>query len=130
MTLIEAVISMALLAVVIGGSYMVVTQSSSMIRQSRDHYVAINIARARFERMRNFPFDQLITLASTSTVDDSGLPCVTGLFQCVTTVETNYTSNPGLTKVTVRTDIRRSASRPFTNECESVACLFTEYLTR
>lgn len=128
-TLTEAVISMVLLAMVITGSYAVVTQSSAMILAARNHYVAINIARARFERIRNFAYDQLTTLAETNlVVDDSGNASPNGFFRRTTTIQTNY--QPGLTKIEVRTDIRDTRTLLFMSENESVACLFTEYLTR
>jgi hypothetical protein len=85
--------------------------------------------------MRNFPYSQLITLAGTNVVDDSGNPNLTGLYKRVTQINTNYNNNPGLTKITVNTyiaDSNTNSAHRFWNTqlAESVSCLFTEYLTR
>lgn len=128
-TLVEAVISAAILVIVIAGSYSVLTLSSKMIRSSRDHYIAINISRARMERVRNFRYNQLSTLAETNAlIDDKGNPDTSGYYRRSTLIQTNYA--PGLTKVEVRTDIRDLRTLTFSGENESVACLFTEYLTQ
>jgi len=128
-TLVEAVISTMLLVLVIAGSYSLVNASSKMIYAARNHYVAINIARARLERARDFAYTQLSSLAETNVVvDDSGNPSSSGYFRRSTLVNTNYQT--GLTKVEVRSDIRDSRSLNFTTENESVASLFTEYLTQ
>jgi hypothetical protein len=128
-TLVEAVISSVLLVLVIGGSYSLVTRSQSLIYAARNHYVAVNIARARLERSRDFAYDQLSTLTETNiVVNDSGVPNSTGYFRRSTTVITNY--QPGLTKIEVRTDIRNSKTLEFKDDNESVASLFTEYLAK
>ena len=129
-TLVEAVVSSVLLVLVIGGSYSLVTRSQSLIYAARNHYVAINISRARLERSRDFAYDQLFTLAETNVVvTDSGVPSSVGYFRRTTSVTPGYQS--GLTKIEVRTDIWDSRTRQFTtNNYESVASLFTEYLTQ
>lgn len=127
-TLAEAVISTALLVLVIGGSYSLISRSQALIYSARNHYIAVNISRARLERIRNFAYDQLITLSETNiVVNDSGVPLSSGYFRRTTSVVTNY--QPGLTKIEVRTDIRNQKSLEFTGENESVATLATEYLT-
>lgn len=128
-TLVEAVIASALLVLVIGGSYSLVTRSQALIYSARNHYVAINIARARLERARNFAYDQLTTLIETNVVvNDSGIPSDSGYFRRTTQVDTNY--QPGLTYILVRTDIRNYKDLTFKDDYETVASLFTEYLTR
>jgi hypothetical protein len=128
-TLVEAVVASALLVLVIGGSYSLVTRSQALIYSARNHYVAINIARARLERARNFAFDQLPTLTETNVVvNDSGIPSDSGYFRRTTQIVTNY--QPGLTYIQVRTDIRYYKDLTFKDDYESVASLFTEYLTR
>lgn len=127
-TMVEAVISIALIVLVLGGSYALVSQSTRGIYAARNHYVAINISRARIERVRNFPYDQLPTLTETNiVVDDSGVPISSGYFRRTTLVDTNYQA--GLTKIEVRTDIRDAKTLTFKGDNESVASLFTEYLT-
>lgn len=127
-TLVEAVISLVLIALVLGGSYALVSQSTRGIYAARNHYVAVNISRARIERIRNFTYDQIITLTETNVVvDDSGVPASEGYFRRTTLVNTNYQA--GLTKVEVITDIRDAKTLTFKGDYESVASLFTEYLT-
>jgi type II secretory pathway pseudopilin PulG len=128
-TLVEAVVSTALLVLVIGGSFALVNRSQALIYAARNHYVAINISRARLERARNFAYDQLQGLAESNVVvNDSGSPASDGYFRRTTQVITNY--QPGLTKIDVRTDIRNSRTLEFTGDNENVASLYTEYLNR
>lgn len=128
-TLVEAVVSSALLVLVIGGSYTLVNRSQAMIYSARNHYVAINISRARLERARDFSFDQLQGLSESNVVvDDSGVPSESGYFRRTTQVTTNY--QPGLTLINVKTDIRNSKTLNFSDDYENVASLYTEYLTR
>lgn len=128
-TLVEAVVASALLVLVIGGSYSLITRSQALIYSARNHYVAINIARARLERARNFAFDQLPTLTETNVVvNDSGIPSASGYFRRTTQVITNY--QPGLTYIQVRTDIRHYKDLTFKDDYETVASLFTEYLAQ
>jgi hypothetical protein len=128
-TLVEAVISSALLVLVIGGSYTLVNRSQALIYSARNHYVAINISRARLERARDFAYDQLSSLSESNVVvNDSGVPSSDGYFRRTTQVTTNY--QPGLTMIDVRTDIRNARTLQYSDDCENVASLFTEYLTQ
>jgi UPF0288 family protein (methanogenesis marker protein 3) len=91
--------------------------------------VAVNISRARIERIRDFPYDQIVSLSETNVVvDGSGAPISDGYFRRTTTVTTNYQA--GLTKVDVRTDIRDAKTLTFKGDYESVSSLYTEYLTQ
>lgn len=128
-TLVEAVISTALLVMVIGGSYKVVGSSQSLIYSARNHYVAINIARARLERVRNFAYDQLFSLGENNiVVNDSGVPSSDGYFRRTTVISTNG-QPAGLTRIDVTTEIRNTKTLNFTGEHESLATFATEYLT-
>lgn len=127
-TLIEAIISAALLAMVIAGSYKILGQASRLMRTSRNHYIAINIGKNRLERARLLEYDQLTMLAETNIlVDTSGLPSSAGDFRRSTILNTNVT--PGLMMLTVNTEIRNTMTQAFTGEVESVSSLFTSYLT-
>lgn len=127
-TLVEAVISTVLLVLVIGGSYSLVSRCQALIYSARNHYVAINISRARLERARDFAYDQLYLLTETNVVvNDSGVPASSGYFRRTTLVSPNC--QPGLTKLEVRTDIRNAKSLEFIGDNESVSTLATEYLT-
>ena len=128
-TLAEALVSSALLVLVIGGAYLLVSRTQALIYSARNHYIAINISRARLERIRDFPYSQLTTLVESNVVvNDSGIPVSDGYFRRTTIISTNYA--PGLTKIDVRTDIRNSKTLQFSGDNESLATLSTEYLTK
>jgi Tfp pilus assembly protein PilV len=128
-TLVEAVISAVILALAIAGSYSLITRSASMIRSSRNHYVAVTLAKDHIERARSIPFSQLHLMAeSRLLVDDSGTPDSQGDFRRTTSVVTNY--QPGVTLICVTNEIKSLRTRTFQGEWETVAALFTEYLTQ
>jgi len=127
-SLTEAIVSMALLAIVIAGSYSLIVSSASAIRSARNHYIAVNIGKARVERARNFNYGDLNLLAESDVViDDNGNPLSGGDFRRSTTVNTNY--QPNLTCITVDTEIRDRKTKKFKGDKETVSGLFTEYLT-
>ena len=127
-SIMEAIISMVLLAIVIAGSYSLIVRSASAIRSARNHYIAVNIAKARIERARNFSYNELYMMGETAVVvDDSGNPLSGGSYRRSTTVTTNY--QPGLTRILVNTEIRDWKTKTFKGDAETVAGLFTEYIT-
>jgi type II secretory pathway pseudopilin PulG len=126
-TLVEAVVSTLLLVMVIAGAYTLINQSSRLIRGARNHYVAINIAKARIERARNFPYNQLPLMQEAAlTLNDDGTPDSSGYFRRSTLVSTNEA--PGLTRITVQVEMRNLKTRQFIGEKESITGLFTEYI--
>jgi Tfp pilus assembly protein PilV len=128
-TLIEAVVSAVLLALVIAGSYTLLVRSAALIRGARNHYIAMNISKARVERARGFKYDQLSLLTETNmVVNDDGSPLSSGDFRRTTLIDTNY--QPGLSLMTVVTEIKDLRTRGFRGENESAAALFTEYLKK
>lgn len=128
-SLVEALISIVLLTLVIAGSYTLINQSSSAIQSARNHYIAVNIGKARVERARNFSYNELYLLSESDiVVDDSGNPASQGSYRRSTTVNTNY--QPALTMLTVKTEIRNRKTNTFKGEDETVSGLFTEYLTQ
>lgn len=128
-TLIEAVVSAVLLALVIAGSYTLLVRSAALIRAARNHYIAMNICKARIERARGFNYYQLSLLTETNlVVNDDGTPLSSGDYRRTTNISTNY--QQGLTLMTVVTEIKSLKPRQFVGENESSAALFTEYLTR
>lgn len=127
-SIMESVISMMLLAIVLTGSYSLIVRSASAIRSARNHYIAVNISKARVERARNFAYNELYLLGeSLVVVDESGNPISGGSYRRTTTVNTNY--QPNLTQITVETEVRDRLSNTFKGESESVSGLFTEYIT-
>ncbi len=127
-SLMESVISMTLLAIVIAGSYSLIVRSAEAIRSARNHYIAVNISKARVERARSFAYNELYMLSESRVlVDESGNPASAGWYRRTTTVNTNY--QPNLTQITVETEIRERKSNSFLGESETVSGLFTEYIT-
>jgi len=126
MTLVEVVIAIAVLALVMAGSYALVSRSAALSRAARNHYVATMIAFNRLERAKNFEYDDLPLMAESEVlVNDNGVPDTEGDFRRTTTVNTNYA--PNLTKIEVKVDIRNMRSGNFEGEQEKIASLFTSY---
>lgn len=126
MTLVEVVLALALLSLVMAGSYLLVSRAAATSRAARDHYVAAVIAKDRLERARNFAYDDLHLLAEDHViVNDTGLPDPEGHFRRTTLVDTNYA--PNLTKIKVIVEVRSRRTGNFDAGEESVASLFTEY---
>lgn len=130
-SLVEALVSSVLMALVIAGSYTLINQSGGAIRSARNHYMAVNIGKARVERARNFSYKELYLLAESNVeVDDSGNPASGGDYRRSSTVITNIPSQPNLTKMEVKTEIRDRKSKTFKGDEETVSALFTEYLNQ
>jgi hypothetical protein len=114
----------------------------TMVRATRDRYIATTICLARIERARAMDYSLLPQMAEPSpglVVDQDGKPVsgsqpITGPgskpgnWRRTTQVTTNSPS-AGLTLVVVRTDIRNRLTAAFEGPCETMSCLFTEYLT-
>lgn len=127
-TLVEALVSVALLGIVIAGSYVLMNRSAQLVRSARNHYLAINLGKNRIERARTMRYSDLTLLAEQNViVDDNGVPFSAGDFRRTTIVDTNTAA--GLTAITVSNEVRNVRTRQFQNESESVSSLFTEYLT-
>ena len=129
MTLVEVMISVFLIVMVMGSSYMLVVKASELSRSARRHYVAISLAKNRLERARNFLYDDLKLLAESDlTVNDNGMPDPAGRFRRTTAVNTNYAAN--LTEVIVTVKIRNPNTGLFTPDNETIRTLFVEYMER
>jgi hypothetical protein len=128
-TLVEAVVSIALLVLVVAGAYQLLVHSARQVYAARCHYLAANISKSRVERARNFDYADLLLLREVNVVVDAdGVPFSDGPFRRTTTIVTNYF--PGLTQVSVDTEVRDVRTRHFQGEKETVSCLLTEYLKR
>jgi prepilin-type N-terminal cleavage/methylation domain-containing protein len=128
-TLVESVVACAILALVIAGSYRLVNMSSALMRSGRNHYIAVNIAKSRAERARNFAYGDLSLLMETNVVvDGNGTPVSAGDFRRSTIIDTNYQA--GITLLTVNVEIRNIRSRTFKGELETASSLLTDYLTQ
>lgn len=104
-TLVESLIAMVILAMVMAGAYALIVQAARMSRMARDHYVAVNLAKNRLERARNFQYADLRLVAENNmVVDENGNPNTAANFKRTTVVNTNYAAD--VTQLTVTVQIR------------------------
>lgn len=131
-TIVEAVVSSVLLAMVLGGAYTLIVRTYTVSRVARDHYVASNLAKNRIERAHNFRYSDLPLLAESKVmVDDNGSGDTEGHFRRTTRVNTSFVdpiTGATNTEVSVAVDVRniRTGSFDLPEQCESNACLFAE----
>ena len=125
-TLVEAVIAILLLSMCMYGVCRLVIKARQMRNIARIHYTAVNVAKNRLERARNFDFDSLDTLSEdTVTMNADGGPSPDGDYQR-TTIVSNI--NSVLKELVVTVGVRDKISRTFEGEAETVQSLFTHYL--
>ena len=145
MTVVELMVSMALLVMILAAAFPMVDQMMSRFQMARDHYVAASLCQGRIERARGVPYSNLDLFRETDAqVDDFGNAATpAGRFRRTTVVTVN-TPATNMTLMKVRTDICicsrwgwRKVFHPvksgkficrFTDECEEMSFLFTEYL--
>ena len=129
LTLVEVMVSMMLMLMVFTGSYKLITSSARLSKLSRDHYVAVNLAKNRLERARDFQCSDLGYLAEDNlVVDANGAPDPKGQYARTTTVQPDY--EPNLTKMTVTVKVRDHQTGQFssgTRNQESMSTMFTIY---
>lgn len=129
-TLMEVLMTLFLMMIVLAGAYKVMVSAADLSRSARHHYLAINLAKNRLERARNFAYGDLNLLAENNVViDDNGTPDTAGTFRRSTVVVTNYA--PNLTKITVTVGMKNRKTGAWvvggSTESEVVASLFTPY---
>ncbi len=123
----EVVVTLVLIAMVMGGAYLVMARAAELSRTARNHYVAATLCKNRLERARNFDYQDLHLLEEYDlVVDDNGSPSSRGVFARTTTVNTNLAT--GLTQVTVTVKIRNKKTGQFGPGKEELSTIFTEYL--
>ena len=145
MTVVELMVAMALLVMILAAAFPTVDQMMSRFQMARDHYVAASLCQGRIERARGVPYSNLELFRETDAqVDDYGNAATPdGRFRRTTVVTVN-TPATNMTLMRVRTDICicsrwgwRKVFHPvksgkficrFTDECEEMSFLFTEYL--
>lgn len=126
-SIVEVVVTLVLLAMVMGGAYLVMARASELSRVARNHYIALTLCKNRLERARNFDYQDLHLLEEYDLpVDDNGAPSSRGMFARTTLVNTNVA--PGLTEVKVTVKIRNKKTGGFGPGKEELSTLFTEYL--
>lgn len=124
-TLVEAMIASVVLTMVMGGAYSLVVQAAQMSRSARDHYVAVNLAKNRLERARNFQYSDLRLVAENNlVVDENGNPNTAANFRRTTAVTTNYAAN--ITQVIVTVQIRNFRTGSWGAQ-EQMSSLFANY---
>ncbi|MDD5439505.1 MAG: hypothetical protein PHS37_04900 [Candidatus Omnitrophica bacterium] len=107
-TLVETVISAALLVVVVVGVVALCAQTMNIAHRMEDEYRTASIAKSRIEDGRSYielnGFDALTneSYGETDTrLDSNGVPDINGGFYRSTTVTTNFNENQRLTKIEV-----------------------------
>jgi prepilin-type N-terminal cleavage/methylation domain-containing protein len=126
-SVVEVVVTLVLMAMVMGGAYLVISRAAELSRAARNHYVAATLCKNRLERARNFDYQDLHLMAETDlVVDDNGAPSSKGFFARTTTINTNIA--PGLTEVKVTVKVKNKKTGGFGPGKEELSTLFTEYL--
>ncbi len=126
-TLVEVMVSMAILVVALAGAYQLVSLSTRTTRMARNGYLAATVARSRVERAQAFEYDDLPLLAENEMlVNEYGMPDMYGDFRRSTIVNTNY--DTFVTSFEVVVEIKNASSGSFEGLNESVFTLFTEEL--
>lgn len=129
-TLTEAVIAVFLTALVMASAYPLLTSTTRKLHQARDHYAATTICLAQIERARDIPYEQLGSSLGKDNkvrVNDLGANDPLGAFRRTTSVAVNA-PDPGVTTVSVITEIADRRTRQFLGEKETVSYMFTDYL--
>ena len=107
-TLVEVLISLLIMALAVAGLCSLALTSKQILDTSRDHYVAVNLAKNRIERVKTFSFDELGLFDEAGTLlDDAGAPDPNGSYSRATTV-TNITDNMKEVVVTISIKNRKS----------------------
>ena len=105
-TLVEIMVSVALMALLAGAVVSLLVQNMKMGQAIDYNYVAVNIAKSRIDRIRELRrdkgFSNINTAAETNvTVDRDGTPEANGDFRRTTVITENFDSNSDLTRVEV-----------------------------
>jgi hypothetical protein len=101
----------------VGGLCGLATLVRELSDRSRDHYVAINIAKNRIERAKTFDFDELDLLSESGVVVDvNGTPNGSGHYRRSTSVSFAATN---LKEIAVQVDIRNRVTTQFGSENET-----------
>lgn len=146
MTLLEVMVSFAILMVVIMSVFPLIDRMVGQFQTARDHYIATSLGQSRIERARMAPFSDLMLFSeppnNPTYLNDLGAIDPGGRFRRITILSTNSPS-AGLTTMTVTTHIClcsqygwRKAFHPirstsfsckFTDEREEMSYIFTYY---
>jgi hypothetical protein len=125
-SLVEAIVAIALFALCIGGICAVVMNARQLGDMARDRYVAANLAKGRLERARSFDFDQLQLFKESAVVlNASGNIDPNGDYRRTTTIS-NVMAR--LAEISIRVDIRDRISRQFDDRPETLHSYVADYI--
>jgi len=128
MTLVETIVALAVFALCVGGICALVVHSKATGDLARDHYTAVNIAKNRIERAKEYDFDELYNFLETDVeVDRAGNPDPDGRFRRTTLVSS---AAENLAEITVIVEIRSRVSSSFEGENEEVRTFIAEFQER
>jgi hypothetical protein len=121
-TLVESVVSLAVLAVCIGGACQLGLTAKSLGDDARAHYLAINMAKNRIERAKALEYDVVDQFVEDRIrITTSGVPDTKGSFRRSTRVTA---LGPNLRQVTVTVEILDRITLQFGGAKEEiVSCL-------
>ena len=128
MTILEVVIALSIFMVASAGICALIVQSKHLSDSSRDHYVAVNLAKNRMERARNMQCSLLPLLTESNQYVDvsGGLVAPDQATYRRSTRVSNVGSN--LVEVIVSVDIRDRGTWLFVaGNKEEVRTYYTEY---
>jgi len=124
LTLIEALVAIFVLSLCIGGMCKVAVCLKQTSDKARSHYVAINIAKNRLERMRTFDFNELYLFAEDKVlINVSGNPDSGGDYRRSTVLSEMQTN---LIEAAITVEIRDRISRGFDGEGENIESCFAD----
>jgi prepilin-type N-terminal cleavage/methylation domain-containing protein len=107
-TLVETMTALLIMAMAVAGLCSLALTSKQILDTSRDHYVAVNLAKNRIERVKTFAFDELDLFGEAGTrLDSAGAPDPNGFYSRATSV-TNITDNMKEVIVTISIKNRKS----------------------
>jgi hypothetical protein len=125
--LVEALVSLTLLAIFLAGAMKMMISHHEMTDMARAHYTAINIAKNRMELIRTFDFGQVDDfLEDKVNINASGLPSTLGNYRRSTQVSN---VSPNLLELSVIVEIRDRKTLAFSGSQEDLSTYFAEYLT-
>lgn len=125
-TIIEAMMALAIFAVFTTGTCKLLTANRKILDMARDHYIAANLAKDRMELTRTFAFDQIPELAENQLrIDDSGIPSTTGHFRRTTDITT---INSNLYQLAITVDIQNRKTLQFAPAQQTISTYVSKHL--
>ncbi|NQT93987.1 MAG: prepilin-type N-terminal cleavage/methylation domain-containing protein [Lentisphaerae bacterium] len=128
MSLVETMVALVVFGICIGGICALVVHSKGTSDLARDHYTAVNLAKNRIERAKEFGFDDLYSfLESDVVIDRSGNPSDGGRFRRTTLI---LTAEENVSEVVVTVEVRSRISSSFEGENEEVRTYIADFMER